>query len=235
MDELAGVVSPAALLRFDPRRLIEPARGVVQWPHVEEDGRGLVGVLQGMALKSPDDFRELQEAVRRIIPGVRRIRFEPDRLGASDSKEAEVGNHLVVDWEDVGGIRGHLLSDGTILVIGLMTVLMGPTSPHLVLMDDLERALHPKAAARLVTQIRSIQKERRDLQVIATTHSPYLLDCFRPEEVRLSALNEHGHAVFGKLIDHPEFERWKDEMMPGEFWSSVGEDWLTKPADRNDG
>jgi len=28
------------------------------------------------------------------------------------------------------------------------------------------------------------------------------------------------------LRDHPDFERWKDEMMPGEFWSMVGEDWI---------
>jgi hypothetical protein len=29
-----------------------------------------------------------------------------------------------------------------------------------------------------------------------------------------------------KLSDHSDFEKWKDEMTPGEFWSTVGEKWV---------
>ena len=32
----------------------------------------------------------------------------------------------------------------------------------------------------------------------------------------------------GRLIDHPKFETWKEEMAPGEMWSVFGEKWVTE-------
>jgi hypothetical protein len=46
------------------------------------------------------------------------------------------------------------------------------------------------------------------------------------DEVRLVTLGDDGWAVCGRLRDHPEFERWKEEMTPGEFWMMFGEKWL---------
>ncbi|KAF5417700.1 MAG: hypothetical protein C5S48_00015 [Candidatus Methanogaster sp.] len=74
--------------------------------------------------------------------------------------------------------------------------------------------------------IRKLMKNNPDLQIIATSHSPYLLDHLKPEEIRLTTLDDKGCAHVGKLKDHPEFEKWKETMRPGEFWSSVGEDWI---------
>ena len=42
---------------------------------------------------------------------------------------------------------------------------------------------------------------------------PYSLDGFDPDAVQA-------------LTDHPDWPRWRDYMNPGEFWSSVGEDWI---------
>jgi signal transduction histidine kinase len=61
-------------------------------------------------------------------------------------------------------------------------------------------------------------KQDPELQIVATSHSPYLLDQLQPEEVRLTTIREDGSSVCGSLVDHPEFERWKDEMAPGEMW-----------------
>ena len=67
-----------------------------------------------------------------------------------------------------------------------------------------------------------------DLQIIATAHSPCLLDQLQPEQIRLMTLDEDGYAVCGKLTDHPQFEKWKEEMAPGELWSLFGEKWLVE-------
>ncbi len=64
------------------------------------------------------------------------------------------------------------------------------------------------------------------MQIVATSHSPYLLDHLAPEEVRLTVLDDQGAVVAGRLDEHPEFEKWKETMAPGEFWSMVGEKWL---------
>jgi hypothetical protein len=48
--------------------------------------------------------------------------------------------------------------------------------------------------------------------------------------VRLTILDDDGAVLTARLQDHPEFERWKDVMTPGEFWSTVGEEWIKSPA-----
>ncbi len=41
----------------------------------------------------------------------------------------------------------------------------------------------------------------RILQIIASAHSPWLLDQLQPEQIRLMTLDEDGYAVCGKLTD----------------------------------
>ncbi len=104
---------------------------------------------------------------------------------------------------------------------------LGPESiPSLLfLIDELERSLHPRALGELVRQLRELA-ERAGVQILATSHSPYLLDWLKPEEVRLTGFLEDGSSTIRELADHPEFDRWKDEMTPGEIWSTVGEEWI---------
>ena len=50
--------------------------------------------------------------------------------------------------------------------------------------------------------------------------------------MRVTGLRDDGSAICARLEDHPEVERWREAMTPGEFWSHVGDDWvkkLTKP------
>ena len=39
-------------------------------------------------------------------------------------------------------------------------------------------------------------------------------------------VDKDGFSVCGRLEEHPEFDKWKDEMAPGELWSLFGEKWL---------
>jgi predicted ATP-binding protein involved in virulence len=105
---------------------------------------------------------------------------------------------------------------------------MGPAKPRLVLLDDIELSLHPTAQVRLIAALRAIQKRDPGLQIVATSHSPFILNYLAPEEVRMTFLAENGFARCEKLTAHPEFEKWKDLMAPGEFWSTVGEEWVGK-------
>jgi hypothetical protein len=49
----------------------------------------------------------------------------------------------------------------------------------------------------------------------------------RPEEVRITQLDEDGYTACASLKSHPKFEQWKDEFHPGEMWSVFGEQWVT--------
>jgi predicted ATPase len=129
---------------------------------------------------------------------------------------------------DKSGVKASALSDGTLYTLGLITFILSPQRPKTLLIDDIDYGLHPKAQKELVEVLRKLLAQYPDLQIIATTHSLYILHWLEFNEVRLLTLNDEGATVCGRLDEHPDYERWKEAMTPGEFWTHVGEDWLLK-------
>jgi predicted ATPase len=228
------------LLRLDAVKLAEPSYSGNTQPRVEYDGAGMASVLALMALNQPETFESLQGNLKTLIPSLKRIRFDRvpvNRIetevvtidGASLTRRLNkeyMGDEVVLDFQGAPDIPAHLASEGTILVLGLLTALLGSVRPKLVLLDDLDHGLHPKAQRKVIPLIRRVLDENPDLQIIATTHSPYVVDELDPKEVRITWANEDGATQCAPLQSHPDFERWKDELWPGEFWSLVGEQWV---------
>jgi predicted ATPase len=235
------IIPSASLLRLEAAHLAKPGYTTAAVPVLGPTGEGLHSSLAYLALNQPDAFQELQTTLNQIIPAIRRIRFaripvrqvESVPLANGDRTEVRYEEHayttelVLFDTNGATSIPANLASEGTLLVLGILTMLYGPDRPQLLLLDDLDRGLHPKAQLELVAILRSLLDRHQDLQIIATTHSPYILDKMNSNEVRLATLGEDGWAVCGRLQDHPEFERWKEEMTPGEFWMMFGEKWLT--------
>ena len=175
--------------------------------------------LASMALNDPDSWQALQADLRRILPTIRRLRHTKAPPGQIPA--------VLFDMLGADDLPASQVSEGTLLVLGLLTALYGPDRPSLVLLDDLDRGLHPVAQKNLVTLLRGLLEAKPDLQIVATTHSPYLLDCMEPNEVRMTYLQD-GSTVCAPLEDHPKFGKWKDEMSSGEMWSLFGEKWLVE-------
>lgn len=237
---LLEAVKSTVLLHLDPAKLAEPSYSEAITPRVEFDGSNLSAALADMAIAVPHDYRQLLERIRAVVPPMQELRLEKTKIKDDELEEVErdgetlyreikrrsVGYRIVLDFLTGGGLGAAQASEGTLLTLGLLTILSGPARPRLVLIDEFERGLHPKALGELVRQIREIQRQFPDLQIVGTTHSPYLVDHFDASEVVITALRDDGSVAVGALNQHPEFDRWKDEMSPGEFWSTVGEDWV---------
>jgi len=239
-DPIASRFRSAALLRLDASALAEPSYSDQTKPRGEYSGRGLASVLAFMALNQPDRFESVQERLKSVIPIVRRIRFDRVPVSKTETEVVTIddarlqrnvtreyiGDQLIFDFQGASNVPAHLASEGTILTLGLIATLLGPERPRLILVDDLERGLHPKAQREVVRLLRMILDENQDLQIIATTHSPYPVNELDPKEVRITWASEDGATRCAPLGKHPDFERWKDELWPGEFWSVVGEQWV---------
>ena len=153
------------------------------------------------------------------------VRFGKDTVKRS-SRRPYQGELILFDFEHTENVSARTASEGTMLMLGLLTVLLGPIRPRILLLDDIEHGLHPLAQKQLVEVIGQILQKYADLQVLATAHSPYLLNYLTPEQVRIMATGEDGYSRCGRLTDHPKFATWKEEMAPGEMWSLFGEKWL---------
>jgi|GEM_PF-647390 len=228
------------LLRLNSVQIAAPSKiGKLQ---ISDAGFGVPSVLTEMALNQPEEFQEFQAAVRAVVPAFERLRMsritvldtetqvfrEGDKIITQPIGREFEGYKLVLDMKNATDVPGECASEGTLLVIAILAVLMGPTQPKLVLLDDIDRGLHPRAMGDLIKVIRQLLEKDPELQIVATSHSPYLLEHLKYKEVRLTSLDAEGNARVGSLDQHPDFDRWKDVMTPGEFWSMVGESWITK-------
>jgi predicted ATPase len=63
-------------------------------------------------------------------------------------------------------------------------------------------------------------------QVILTTHSPLLLNCVRPEEVRIFKRDEEGATQVTRMDKLPNVGQMQKEFAPGELWYLLGEEEL---------
>jgi len=237
LDELTTIVD---LLRFDAGKLAEPAYSDTRVPRIEPDGAGLAAVLAEMLISRPDDFRRIEQALQAVIPSVTRVRLERTPIKRSELQQITingqtttstslreyVGHCVVFDMQGAPNLPSHGASEGTLITLGILTVILSHQGPHLVLIDDVERAIHPKAIAALIAQLRQILALFPELQIIATSHSPDLVDQLDPGEVRLMIADETGAVKCARLSDHPQFDRWAELMRPGEIWSMIGEEWI---------
>ncbi len=231
-------------LRLDAAKLAEPAYSDALVPEIGPDGAGLAAVLAEMLISRAEDFRRVERALAAVVPSVERIRLERapvrrleqhrisiDGTSTTSTIEREyVGHRVVFDMRGAPNLPAHAASEGTLITLGLLTAVINRTGPHLVLIDDLERAVHPRALIDLVAQLRTLLDLFPDLQIIATSHSPYLIDRFEPREVRMMMMDERGSALCARIDEHPEFERWKEFVAPGEIWSMIGEEWVRERA-----
>lgn len=210
----------SVLLRLETSKLVQ-SNPVPDPTVMAPDGAGLHSALANMALNDPDSWQRLQDDLRQIIPSIRRLRHTPSKPNLPPS--------LLFDTVGADSVPANQISEGTLLVLGLLAALHGSSRPNLVLLDDLDRGLHPKAQKELISLLRGLLATSPDLQILATTHSPYMLDSMEPNEVRMTILREDGATACAALPNHPQFQKWKDEMTPGEMWSLFGERWQVEP------
>jgi predicted ATPase len=209
-------------------------------PRVEFNGSGLAPTLDYLRDEAPDEFQALQEMLKRIVPGVQKVGvrrakvmvdrqrlIEVDGKSISYEESQEVaGQEVVLDMNTGERIPAHSVSEGTMLALGLLTVLMNPKQPNLVLLDDVEQGLHPKAQRELITVFKDILQDNKNLQIIFSTHSSYIVDELTPSQVHVLSNTNLGFTRTKRLDEHPDVEWAKQTLTTGEFWDAEGEDWV---------
>lgn len=148
---------------------------------------------------------------RRLSPGVERIRVG----GGHDG----VREQIALDMAGAPGLPAAVLSEGTLVTLALLTSICASPDRPLVLLDDIDQALHPRAQIDLVRQIKRLLDEMPELQIVATCHSPFVLDELSAAEVRVFARRPDGSAAVKSLVDHPEAEKMKGALSAGQSWT----------------
>jgi predicted ATPase len=217
-NKLDDILSTIRIYSFDAESIAAPTP---LQPNINlaPNGGNLAVVLDQLRDRDPERFEGLNEEMGRWLPEFDRILFDtPLSNQRSFVLRAREGQHKIPATE---------LSQGALIALAMLTLAYMPDPPPIVCLEEPDRGIHP----RLLRDVRDAMYrlsypenygEKRDpVQVIATTHSPYLLDLFKdhPEEVVIA--DKVGQDVrFERLSDRPDLDEILGDTQLGDAWYS---------------
>ena len=145
--------------------------------------------------------------------------------GMQIAKEGDGSNpQLALRFHTVHGedLPASSVSDGVMLSLAYIALSYLPRRPKIMLVEEPENGVHHASLKEIVTTLRDLC-EAKGVQIIMTTHSPYLLDLVQPEEVRVFWKDEEGAVHAAKMSDLPDIEDMKKHFMTGEIWTTLKE------------
>ncbi|NEO88251.1 MAG: AAA family ATPase [Spirulina sp. SIO3F2] len=227
---------------FVPSELSKPSYSEDITPKIESNGFGLASVLDSIRDEDYNAYEKIIRMLKVVVPEVKNLSIKRAKVEMNRQRSIQLddgtkipyqeqqelmGQEVVLDMKSGDRIPGHALSEGTILTLGLLTVLMSPQRPNLILLDDIQQGLHPKAQLELITVIQEIIKTNPELQIIFTTHSPYILDELKTSQVHVLNTDKNGYTLSKRLDEHPDIEWAGQSLTTGEMWDAEGEEWIT--------
>jgi len=130
----------------------------------------------------------LLEWVRKLSPmDVDDLLFDQDAAGRILLRLVE---------KDGRSVSALSASDGTLRFLAILAALFGPEPASFYFIEELENAIHPTRLSLLVDLIEH-QTKRRGIQIVATSHSPQLLQFLSEESLKNTSL------VY-RLPNHPD-------------------------------
>jgi predicted ATPase len=224
------------IVRFRPKLMARPAASN-QSPQyqLQQDGFGLSALLEDITGYDVNRFVQLQAAFCEYFPKYSRVMLTPTQAWSRqlqdnlDHFQSAVGKEIKLATRD-GDIRLSLASDGAILLLGFLALTYSPNPPGLLLIEEPENGIHPTRLIEIVQLLRKfVKREENAPQIILTTHSPYLLSQFQPEEVTLMQRQPDGRARAFPLRNAKHIhERMGDDFYLGELWYNLTEEELLK-------
>jgi hypothetical protein len=161
-------------------------------------GEHLSSVLQAIC-EAPETKRAVLEWIRQLTPlDVEDFDFVPDQTGK-----------ILVSLVETGGRRtsAYSASDGTLRFLALIAAMLGPDPARFYFFEELDTGIHP-TRLHLLLQLIEQSVARKDVQVVATTHSPQLLgilgEAAREAATLVYRLPHHGEARLRRILDIPD-------------------------------
>jgi predicted ATPase len=170
-----------------------------------EDGSNLGLVLSKLS-NYPEIKDKLIEALNELYDGIKDFNVQ-----------VEGGTAQIFLREGNTSIPATRLSDGTLRYLCLLAILLHPTPPPLICLEEPELGLHPDA---VVAVGKLIKEASTRTQLIITTHSSMLLDTLSesPEDVVVCSKREG--ATHMQRLDAEKLAAWLKDYSLGELWNS---------------
>ncbi|WP_437738899.1 AAA family ATPase [Sorangium sp. So ce1335] len=183
LGKVAKELSEIRIIHVEPSKLrISSDRAA--GPALAADGSNLPTALAALA---PEARAQIRADLAELIPGFRSFEVVP----------ADEELRLEVEFTDGGRVPARILSDGTLRLIALLTLLRGSAPGALIAVEEPENGIYPGRLRALVDKLVDATTPRGDVlppQVLLTSHSPAILAALhgRPESLVFADLVRRG-------------------------------------------
>lgn len=188
--------------KFSPMRRSET---VDDYKYLRFDGANIAPFLYNLKNNHEAVYRRIVNKIRLVAPFFEDFILEPG-----------VKEKIKLLWHQKGSdypMKPYHLSDGTIRFICLITALLQPDSPSMIIIDEPELGLHPYAID-ILTEL--IQSASTRMQIVVSTQSSALVDNFSPEDI-IVVSRKDGASTFERLKEQ-ELSLWLEDYSLGELW-----------------
>lgn len=203
-DLLANAVYQS-FLDVSPRSPVRLPQALTTTIRPGPNGEGLYSALFNLRSKAPDTYARILALLEQAFPGFQRIEF--DVVGAGQ---------VTLMWLERSSrqpLYPNQLSEGTLRFLWLITSLLSPAIPPILMLDEPEVSLHPELLMLLAAVL---QDAAANSQIMVATHSPELIRWLQPEQV-LVADKTDGASNF-TWADTLRLDEWLKEYTLDDLW-----------------
>ena len=196
------VYQPPALELNSPLRLPQKITPGFQ---PGKQGERLLATLYNMINENHEAYHRIEDVLRVAFPDYKELRFPSVASG-----------RVTLAWYDRfwdSPFDQAELSEGTLRFLWLITTLLSPDKPPVLLLDEPEVNLHPQLLMILADVLKEAACES---QIIVATHADHLIRWLKPEEV-IVVDKEDGCAAM-KRLQHSKLENWLEDYSLDELW-----------------
>jgi predicted ATPase len=211
---------------------------------MDSSGFGLALVLDDILGYDRNRFIALEERFRQIFPDFKSIKLVRETAYRAPEEvhravpllqQAEgKGIHFELA-RDGRVIPASQVSDGVLLVLAYLTVLHLPQPPRVILVEEPENGIHPRRLQDVMNILRELVTQQSHTQVLMTTHSPYVVDLMKPEEVSLCQKGADSAVTVHRLSNSRTVREQLDVFSLGEIWTAEGEEAIVNAGANSDG
>ncbi|WP_310398009.1 AAA family ATPase [Hymenobacter sp.] len=190
---------------------------------VAADSSNLVSFLFYLSQNHKTKFRQLENDLAQYVGDLVSVSTP------ADPGEAGKFKLKFFDKNDIG-YWAEEVSEGVLYFLALLCIVHQPDPPKLLLLEEPEKGIHPRRIREVMDFIFELAR-LRDIQIILTSHSPYVVDYFADIPECISVFDrENGETVIhnaGDIISETNDKLRAEGKKLIRYSDSLGEHWVS--------
>ena len=206
----------------------DPSKLAITYPlafvdRIDASGQNISNFLFNLSQNHEHLYLQLRKDFKNCVGSLTRVATPADPFSANLIK--------LKFFDDKGNFySADEVSEGVLYFLALLCIIHQPDPPKLLLLEEPEKGIHPRRIKEVMDFIFELA-ELRDIQIILTSHSPYVVDHFADIPECISVFDrENGETVIrnaGDIITETNEKLATEGRKPIRYTDSLGEHWVS--------